>query len=61
MNKAGMDVALNKVGKLIFVHERQITKLLVRLALSAIDPWKLKPGFINRVLVEVIFEASKCL
>ena len=24
-------------------------------------PWKLKPGFINRVLVEVIFEASKCL
>ena len=24
------------------------------------DPWKLKPGFINRVLVEVIFEASKC-
>ena len=21
-------------------------------------PWKLKPGFINRVLVEVIFEAS---
>ena len=24
-------------------------------------PWKLKPGFINRVLVAVIFEASKCL
>ena len=24
-------------------------------------PWKLKPGFINRVLVEVILEASKCL
>ena len=23
--------------------------------------WKLKPGFINRVLVDVIFEASKCL
>ena len=22
--------------------------------------WKLKPGFINRVLVTVIFEASKC-
>ena len=28
---------------------------------SAVNPWKLKPGFINRVLVEVIFEASKCL
>ena len=26
-----------------------------------INPWKLKPGFINRVLVAVIFEASKCL
>ena len=25
------------------------------------QPWKLKPGFINRVLVEVIFEASNCL
>ena len=24
-------------------------------------PWKLKPGFINRVLVAVVFEASKCL
>ena len=24
-------------------------------------PWKLKPGLINRVLVAVIFEASKCL
>ena len=24
-------------------------------------PWKLKPGFINRVLVAVFFEASKCL
>ena len=24
-------------------------------------PWKLKPGFINRALVAVIFEASKCL
>ena len=24
-------------------------------------PWKLKPGFINRVLVAVIFEASECL
>ena len=24
-------------------------------------PWKLKPGFVNRVLVAVIFEASKCL
>ena len=27
--KAGMNVALNKVSKLIFVHELQITKLLV--------------------------------
>ena len=25
------------------------------------EPWKLKPGFINRVLVAVNFEASKCL
>ena len=25
------------------------------------NPWKLKPGFINRVLVAVILEASKCL
>ena len=30
-------------------------------ALNRLTPWKLKPGFINRVLVEVIFEASKCL
>ena len=29
--------------------------------LAAIFPWKLKPGFINRVLVAVSFEASKCL
>ena len=27
----------------------------------ALLPWKLKLGFINRVLVAVIFEASKCL
>ena len=25
---------------------------------NADDPWKLKPGFINRVLVAVIFEAE---
>ena len=25
------------------------------------NPWKLKPGFINRVFVAVTFEASKCL
>ena len=25
------------------------------------SPWKLKPGFFNRALVAVIFEASKCL
>ena len=31
------------------------------LSFLRILPWKLKPGFINRVLVEVIFEASKCL
>ena len=31
------------------------------LTVLAVVPWKLKPGFINRVLVEVIFEASKCL
>ena len=28
---------------------------------STVFPWKLKPGFINRALVAVIFEASKCL
>ena len=27
----------------------------------AIFAWKLKPGFINRVLVAVVFETSKCL
>ena len=27
----------------------------------ALKPWKLKPGFINRVLVKVILEASECL
>ena len=26
-----------------------------------LEPWKRKPGFINRVLVAVIFEVSKCL
>ena len=32
-----------------------------RVEVKKCGPWKLKPGFINRVLVAVIFEASKCL
>ena len=44
--KAGMDVALNKVGELIFVHELQITKLLWSL-LKAIDSFLHLPDSIR--------------
>ena len=42
----------------------QTTKILLvnyLIFFSLLFPWKLKPGFINRVLVAVIFEASKRL
>ena len=53
-------------GSKCFIGKRGIIPKCVRNASNLRqkcikNPWKLKPGFINRVLVALIFEASKCL